>query len=810
MAKLRSQILAQALLLFIGSKAQALAPAATQASELLKKAVGLARGTSVEPELSRVATQLDETRQKAQNAGTPNAKTQLTPVITALEALAAQGQKLGPARRPITEALVVLRDSQAGPPTAAELARRSQMKLNVTLPSVGASLPLSLRPRTSAPPPSPIVRPPMTDRASMGTRIYVADPGHNRIVEVSDRLGLLGSLSGRPNSNDTLRAPAGVAVDQQQRIYIADTDNHRIIRVNDITGSCFTPLGRFGDGFGKFRQPMAIAVDSQNRIYVADTGNHRIVRIDDMDGGNWTSYGSFGDDTEQFYNPRSVLPERDGSLVIADTNNHRIVRVTNFPRGNFSACCDIPSDQLVFNNDLNQKLPAKVLMFPVGLAQDAAGRYYVSTGSPVQLGTGSGIFFTAQRIVRLDDISGRNMVSLGSGASTCDLNTRLAVAGSPKQFLFPQGMAFTSAGKLLISDAGNYRLIEVADISGAGWRSIVGPAVSSRCEDYALRFPSAVAPILEQSTPANTCPALTCRPGFKLCDGHCVDLEDPRYGCAPSGCVPCTTALADTKKQWCEAGSCRFDSCTEGNFDLDGIRTNGCEYDARNVALWLAVSSGARETSPVGGIGNLRLSADFGSSTRSTASGFPSMHFGTAAYGTHISMQSDVAIDGEPFAIFAVVQRDDNRSDNDFLISAGGGCDPFSGCRNDTMIAVGWQRDTQACLHQWGDDVCVDVPAYNASTNAPTLFHVQNDGRSQSITVSSPHFAPVTASRRPAALPRTSKISIGGSAWRDQSENYFVGHVLELFIVKGDLSLWPIEPLRVYLSRKYGMRIPLR
>lgn len=72
-----------------------------------------------------------------------------------------------------------------------------------------------------------------------------------------------------------------------------------------------------------------------------------------------------------------------------------------------------------------------------------------------------------------------------------------------------------------------------------------------------------------------------CPPGTKTCEGRCVDVLDPLYGCAPELCAPCASAHASLVA--CRAeGACRVVAC-EGFFaDCDGAPGDGCEADLRD------------------------------------------------------------------------------------------------------------------------------------------------------------------------------------------------------------------------------------
>jgi hypothetical protein len=69
-----------------------------------------------------------------------------------------------------------------------------------------------------------------------------------------------------------------------------------------------------------------------------------------------------------------------------------------------------------------------------------------------------------------------------------------------------------------------------------------------------------------------------CADGQKRCDGACVPVTDPTFGCDAVACAkPCSLPHAATTK--CEAGKCGVATCAPGYADCDGIGDTGCEAD---------------------------------------------------------------------------------------------------------------------------------------------------------------------------------------------------------------------------------------
>ncbi len=72
--------------------------------------------------------------------------------------------------------------------------------------------------------------------------------------------------------------------------------------------------------------------------------------------------------------------------------------------------------------------------------------------------------------------------------------------------------------------------------------------------------------------------ASVCAADKKSCNGKCVSLIDPEYGCAAAACEPCpspsrATAVCDA------AGTCGVGTCTAGFANCNAKSADGCEAD---------------------------------------------------------------------------------------------------------------------------------------------------------------------------------------------------------------------------------------
>jgi serine/threonine protein kinase len=70
-----------------------------------------------------------------------------------------------------------------------------------------------------------------------------------------------------------------------------------------------------------------------------------------------------------------------------------------------------------------------------------------------------------------------------------------------------------------------------------------------------------------------------CSAEQKFCDGQCVSIDRPEYGCADPGCRPCQVPNATPRCDFNQ--SCAIAVCYQDHDDCDGDRANGCETSVR-------------------------------------------------------------------------------------------------------------------------------------------------------------------------------------------------------------------------------------
>jgi hypothetical protein len=294
--------------------------------------------------------------------------------------------------------------------------------------------------------------------ADSAGNIYVADTYNCTIRKVTssgvvttmagsaDRLADQCGSSDGTGSNARFANPSGVAVDGSGNIYVADTDNCAIRKITS-SGGVTTVAGSAGhcgssDGSGsaaQFYGPLGIAIDGSGNLYVADTGNNAIRKITPV-GIVTTFAGSagvsgFSDGTGSaaiFNNPQGIATDSGGNVYVADTANNSIRKIT-----------------------------------PAGVVTTLAGTEGSGTGS--QDGTGTNAQFSRPCSVAVDGngnvyVADTNNQTIRKITPVGVVTTFVGTAGqigyadgtgSAAQFNYPQGVAVSISGNVIVSDSDN-------------------------------------------------------------------------------------------------------------------------------------------------------------------------------------------------------------------------------------------------------------------------------------------------------------------------------------------------------------------
>lgn len=211
-----------------------------------------------------------------------------------------------------------------------------------------------------------------------------------------------------------------------------------VVRMNNISGAGKVGFGSLGSGYGQFNTPAEIAVDSLGRIYAADTGNNRIIRMDDMQGDGFVACTGGKGSGDTFSGPTGVYVDHNGNILVVDSGNSRIVEMSDIFGDGFTAFGASGSAGDEFTT-------------PNAITEDGAGRIYITDSGD-------------SRIVRINNISGAGWVAYGTASSQQN--------SGPGTFSSPLGIAVTPTGQILVADSGDGRVVEMNDMTGAGWTTL--------------------------------------------------------------------------------------------------------------------------------------------------------------------------------------------------------------------------------------------------------------------------------------------------------------------------------------------------
>ena len=195
--------------------------------------------------------------------------------------------------------------------------------------------------------------------------IYVSDTENRLIQKLSTTGEFLGQIPANPESSDNiLRKPGHLAVDDLGNIYVTDVTAHHIAKTADpkiyIFAPCVHKFSSTGellhtyfvdpvdekpgvvlpakliiDENGKTAfgiQPtghdraLRVAVNAQNQLYVLDAKRGRIHKFD-ADGKKLLTFGRYGAGDGEFdRDAADIAIDPRGNIFVADTGNHRIVK----------------------------------------------------------------------------------------------------------------------------------------------------------------------------------------------------------------------------------------------------------------------------------------------------------------------------------------------------------------------------------------------------------------------------------------------------------------------------------------------------
>ena len=125
-----------------------------------------------------------------------------------------------------------------------------------------------------------------------------------------------------PFFGESLKLPAGIAVDANSNLVVADRGSH-CLWVVKADGSIHMRIGTKGHGPGELLLPYGVAIHQNGSIIVSESGNHRI-SIFSACGKFLQHFGQKGTEPGMFHYPRHVCVTSNGEIVVADEQNQRL------------------------------------------------------------------------------------------------------------------------------------------------------------------------------------------------------------------------------------------------------------------------------------------------------------------------------------------------------------------------------------------------------------------------------------------------------------------------------------------------------
>ncbi len=252
-------------------------------------------------------------------------------------------------------------------------------------------------------------------------------------------------------SSVPFRTPGGLAFDSAGNLYVADATLHQVLEVS-LAGTVAIVAGTGTQGFGGdggaatlalLNAPAAVSVAADGTVYVADAGNERIRAvspagiISTLAGTGAKGFSGDGGlaTLAAFSGPAALALDAAGGLLVADRGNHRVRRVFAGTVATFAG-----TGVQGFSGD-GGTATAAALDSPAGLAVGTDGRVWITDARNERV-----------RVVGTDGVIA---TFAGNGANGFSGDAGPATAA---QLDGPAGLAVSSAGALLIADAGNHRL----------------------------------------------------------------------------------------------------------------------------------------------------------------------------------------------------------------------------------------------------------------------------------------------------------------------------------------------------------------
>lgn len=156
---------------------------------------------------------------------------------------------------------------------------------------------------------------PMAVAVSDDGRGFIADANRKRIVVVQKGGGAASVLNIAPEFLPGLDMTDLAVTPDGSRVWVVDNDHHRVI-VGDLARGTWIPLGGRGKAWGQFNYPFGVALDPSGNAYISDVLNGRLT-VFTSDGLPTQAVSRFGAGPGQLFRPMGVAIA-DGRIWVSD------------------------------------------------------------------------------------------------------------------------------------------------------------------------------------------------------------------------------------------------------------------------------------------------------------------------------------------------------------------------------------------------------------------------------------------------------------------------------------------------------------
>ena len=317
--------------------------------------------------------------------------------------------------------------------------------------------------------------------------IYIADAYNNRVRKINASTGIIACIAGTGTpgyggDGDSatladLDEPYAVAVDANGNVFIADYNNHCIRKISGVASGTIVAgtittiagtgvMGDSGNGgpavLAELNGPTGLALDGNGNLYIADSGNNRIKKIfaaasgtiqagtivvvaGNGNAGYTLGTGGGIATTAELNGPTGVAVDASGNIYIADNQNH-CIRKVNATTTKISTIAGhiISGSPIPGYGGSNVAALGAELFFPSGVAVDGTGNVYIVD--------------KFNNVIKKITISNNKVYSVGGNYNKGQGFSGDGGPADSAQLDAPYGIAVTSGGDVIFSDAGNNRI----------------------------------------------------------------------------------------------------------------------------------------------------------------------------------------------------------------------------------------------------------------------------------------------------------------------------------------------------------------